>query len=248
MILDQILNTLPEGNIEKITVGLHWTASLVEVNGEKRSGLSCTLMNEGHLHGIPDVPAAGELSGLSALEIANEIHSDSNIMKSIAMSVVNALIPRPIPPYFNVNAYDVLAEKGKNNEVSVVGHFPFTEKLRTEVRKLNILELNPQSGEYPASSAFHILPQSDVVAITSMSFVNGTFEGLITHCKPEAYILVLGPTTPLSPILFEYGVTMLCGSVIVDYDAMIDTLLQGGNFQQVHRKGIQFVARTRETL
>ena len=139
------------------------------------------------------------------------------------------------------NAGDVLAQKGKGKQVALVGHFPFVPELREQVGKLNVLELRPQDGDLHASEAPRIIPQSDVVAITSMAFVNGTMDGLLKLCPPEAYVIVLGPSTPLSPLLFAHGMDMLCGSIVDVIDPVLDSILADNGFQQIKRHGVRLV-------
>ena len=54
-------------------------------------------------------------------------------------------------------------------------------------------------------------------------------------------VLVLGPSTPLSPLLFEYGVHLLSGSVVEDIEAVLQAVSQGANFRQVHQYGVHLV-------
>jgi uncharacterized protein (DUF4213/DUF364 family) len=56
--------------------------------------------------------------------------------------------------------------------------------------------------------------------------------------------MVLGPSTPLSPILFNHGITFLSGSQVIDEDSAIMTIQQGAAFPQV--KGVRLVTMTRK--
>ena len=59
--------------------------------------------------------------------------------------------------------------------------------------------------------------------------------------RPEALVLVLGPSTPLSPALFDYGVHLLSGAVVQDVEAVLRAVSQGANFRQVRRLGVRLV-------
>jgi uncharacterized protein (DUF4213/DUF364 family) len=61
-----------------------------------------------------------------------------------------------------------------------------------------------------------VLPRADVVGITGSTLTNGTLEGVLALCRPDAFVVLIGPSTPLSPILFNYGVDVLCGTLVDD--------------------------------
>jgi hypothetical protein len=84
----------------------------------------------------------------------------------------------------------------------------------------------------PAKEADRILPKCDVVGITGTSFINHTLEGLLNLCK-GAYVLLIGPTSPLSPILFDYGIDAICGSKVIDPDKLIRSISEGATFKEV---------------
>jgi uncharacterized protein (DUF4213/DUF364 family) len=109
------------------------------------------------------------------------------------------------------------------------------------VGTLQVLEQQPQGKDLPAEAASKVIPRADVVAITGTTLINHTFEELMALCRPEALVLVLGPSTPLSPILFDYGVHLLSGSVVEDVEAVLRAVSQGANFRQVHQHGVRLV-------
>lgn len=47
-LVDDLIAQVPEGEIERIRVGLHWTAVVVIQGGERRCGLASTL-SEPHI-------------------------------------------------------------------------------------------------------------------------------------------------------------------------------------------------------
>lgn len=240
-LLDALLDTLPDGQIEAVCIGLHWTMVAASVGGEMRAGLASTL-NEGHEHrGSPDVPQAGTLHTLPGRELAGLIREDGPVLRSVGMAAINALLPRQPDRWTDVNAEDVIAARGAGRTVALIGRFPFIASLRPRVGSLVVLEQQPQGDELPSDAAPDILPHSDVVAITSMTFINRTAEGLLSLCPPHAEVLMLGPSTPLSPLLFDYGVTILSGAVIEDAPPILRAVEQGANFRQLHRAGVRLV-------
>jgi uncharacterized protein (DUF4213/DUF364 family) len=230
-LIDDLLDALPNGRICDVHIGLHWTAVVAEVDGIRRCGLASTLIDS-HEHGVVDVPQAGQLETFSALDLACFAQSDRSIMASIGVATINALLPCQPASWTDENAEEMLARHGANKVIALVGHFPFIPRLRPRVGDLFVLERNPHAGDVPETAAPEILPQADVVAITGLTLIN--------------HALVLGPSTPLSPILFKHGVHMLCGSVVTAVELVLKAIQQGANFRQVHRAGVRLVTMSHE--
>jgi uncharacterized protein (DUF4213/DUF364 family) len=241
-IVRDILKTLPEGEVLDVRIGLHWIAVVMEVGGVQRCGLASTLSG-GHHHDRveADVPQAGHLETLGSRQLAEMALSCNLTQASIGIAAINALLP-PCPQlWFEANAEDTIAEHGQGKRVVLVGRFPFTERLRQRVNELLVLEQNPGPGDLPASAAPEVLPKADVIAITGMTFANHTLEGLLALRPPHAKVIILGPSTPLSPVLFDYGVDILSGAVVTAIEPVLRTVSQGGDFRQVHRAGVRLV-------
>lgn len=242
--IDDLLAVLPDGETLHVVIGLHWTAVVTEVNGERRCGLASTLKGD-RPHGEVDVPAAGELDQLSSRALAALATTNNLTLRSVGVAAINALLP-PMPEQWDDrNAEQVIAEAGQGRTVALIGHFPFIPHLRLKVGTLYVLEHNPGPGEYPAASAGELVPQADVLAITSMTLLNGTLDELLALRKPGARVLLLGPSTPLHPLVFDYGIEMLSGAVVKAIEPVLRLIRQGAVFRQVHRGGVRLVTMTR---
>ncbi|MBN1450835.1 MAG: DUF364 domain-containing protein [Anaerolineales bacterium] len=227
-LLDDLIASLSEdAPIRSVLVGLHWV-----VVCSRFCGMASTLQSE-HSHGTPDVREAGNLQSKSAKELVQLIHSDSALEASIGMAAINSLLEVDETQGVEINAADVLAERGQGKNVALIGHFPFISRLRGSVGQLWVIEKHPVEGDYPDYAALELLPRADVVAITGTTFINRTIDGLLELCSPAATVMVLGPSTPLSPILFDYGVDILSGTRVVDEAAALRTVGQGASFRQV---------------
>lgn len=246
-LITDLINTLPDGKVIHVNIGLHWTAVLVEVSSGRQCGLASTLHDE-HCHGVPDIPEAGKLEQFSSLELASYSLEYGTTKASVGMAAINALLPRQPAAWVNLNAEDVITEEGKGKSVVLVGHFPFTQRLEKKVGKLTILELNPQPGDHPVSFADEVIPFADVVAITSMTLLNKTLDNLLGMIRPDATVIMLGPTTPLSPVLFDFGIDLLCGSIVENIESVLQAVRQGANFRQVHRSGVRLVSISNQIM
>lgn len=241
-LLEKILDSLPQGKVVEVCMGLHWTMVGVEVNGMLQYGLGSTVMTSDENHHMqPDVPLAGKLTDLTALDLAKMVLSETPTAASIGMATINALLPRQPEAWVDANAEEMIAARGADKKVALIGHFPFVNRLATRVGTLKVLELNPHPGDHPAVDAELILPQSDVIAITGMTLINHTFPQLLALCPAGAFVMILGPSSPLSPVLFDFGVSLVSGSIITNTDAVKRTALQGGHFRQLHQAGVRLV-------
>jgi uncharacterized protein (DUF4213/DUF364 family) len=243
LIADLLLG-LPDGEVLDVRIGLHWTAVVIETEGERRCGLASTLPGTHEHGGEPDIPEAGQLLGRPAAELAAYLASEHPTRSGLGLATVNALLPRQPQRWNDQNAGDTILELGAGKRVVLIGHFPFVPQLRQELQFLEVLELNPLQGDLPASEAPRVLPQAEVVAITGMSLHNGTLGELLDWCSPEARVMLLGPSTPLSPVMFDYGVDLLAGSIIEKIEPVLQVVSQGGNFRQVRRAGVRLVTIT----
>lgn len=241
-LIDALLDSLDDGPVREVRVGAHWTAVVIHSAGMVRCGLASTL-REQHPHHTsgPSVRDAGQLVQRSGLELAQLVRSERSMEVAIGMAAINALLPPAPEAWVDGNAEEVLARDGAGKRVALVGHFPFVASLRQRVATLWVLELQPQGDDLPAEAAAEVVPQADVLAISGTTLMNHTFSDLLALRRPDARVMVLGPSTPLSPILFEYGVTFLSGSVVINVDAVLRAVSQGANFRQLHAAGVRLV-------
>ncbi len=239
-LFDLLLESLAQGTVRSVDVGLFWTAVVVESEGRLRCGLAATHHRADHEHAQPAVGEAGDLEQRSASDLAQLVHSESPTEVAIGLATINALLPEP-PQTIALAAEAYIARQGEATQVALIGHFPFVDWLRSRVAQLWVLELNPRPGDYAAGQAEEIIPQADVLAITSSTLINGSFESLFALRRPDAKVMLLGPSTPLSPRLFELGIHVLSGSLVREIEAVLRCVRQGGNFRQVKRCGVELV-------
>lgn len=238
-ILDDLLAALPDdAAVRSILVGAHWT-----VVCSRGCGLASTITGD-KPHGHAQVRDVGRLHLKSARELADYARSDHPLEAGIGLAALNSLLDVDERNAVEINAADVLAERGRGKTVALVGHFPFIPRLREQVGQLWVIEQCPAESEYPVTAAADLISQADVVAITGSTFINHTLDGLLALCRRDALVMVLGPTTPLSTVLFEHGVTIISGARVVDEAAVLRTVGQGATFRQV--EGVRLLTLQRE--
>ncbi len=240
-ILEYLLTDLADGKVIEVAIGLSWTAVVVEVNGRLSCGLAATQHNVEFEHGRrPAVREAGHLEHRSALQLAELVRSDSFTEISVGLATINALLPPPSQA-MELPAEEYLLRHGKQANVALIGHFPFVDTLRSHVHQLWVLELNPKEGDLPASQTAQVVPQADILAITSSTLTNRTFDEVFQYRKVGAKVMLLGPSTPLSARLFDLGIDVLSGSIVDDPTSILRMVCQGASFRQFKGQGVRLV-------
>ena len=232
-ILDDLLSSLnPEVSVRDIRQGLFFTGVLT-----RHCGLASTLFRDTIRQRRPSVKEPGFLTEKTALELAQMAYSESLPEAAIGMAAINSLLEIEEERCLSLNAGDLIAEKGKDKRVVIVGHFPFTPKLREVTKELWVIEKNPREGDFTEAEAESLILQADVVGITGTAFTNHTIEYLLKLCSSKAYVVVLGGTAPLSPILFNYGVDAISGTRVINPELTLRCVSEGATYRQI--KGVR---------
>jgi len=238
-ILEDLIRSLKDdAPAREMRIGPFWTAVW-----SRACGLASTVMPEEHERGATFVGGAGDLAGGSALELCHLSFSESLLEAGIGMAAINSLLDVDEERCEELNAGQLLIERGRGKRVALVGHFPFVASLREAARELSVLELRPRAGDFPAEHAETVLPGADIVAITGSAFINRTIEPLLGLCRPGSLVVVLGPTSPLSPVLFDYGVDVISGTRVTDPLLALRCLSEGAVFRQM--RGVRLLTMQR---
>lgn len=238
-IIDALLES-PQADapVRHVLVGAFWTAVVLEAD-PPCCGLASTMHggHGDHHRSGPPVAEAGSLLQYSGRGLAEWLRSESSLEASIGMAAFNALLDVDQAACVESNAEDIILERGQGQRVAIVGHFPFVERIRQVAGECWVVELDPRPGDVPAERAAEVLGQADVVALTGTSLINHTFDGVIGACRPGAFVLLLGPSAPLTPVLFEAGVGAISGTRVTDLDQVLSLIQQAATFRQIKRSG-----------
>jgi uncharacterized protein (DUF4213/DUF364 family) len=234
-VIDDLLSTLSyEALVKDVLQGPFQTAVLT-----RYCGLASTPHDPGSHHEQTPVKEAGLLLQKDAQALARMANSLSPMESAIGMATINSLIEVDEQRCVELNAGDLLAKKGEGKRVAIVGHFPFVSRLRKMGKELWVVERNPQEGDVAEAEAENLIPQAEVVGITGTAFTNHTIERLLGLCNPNAYVVILGGTVPLSPLLFDHGINAISGTKVVNPPLALRCVSQGATFRQI--KGIRLL-------
>jgi len=230
-ILNHILSAIREDEpVHDIMRGIYWTAVV-----SRFCGLSSTMLRD-YAHDHEETEPLS-LTGKTARELAQLSLSPDIGKASLGLAAINSLIHVDPTCCTEINAAVIVVEKAKNRNVSIIGHFPFVDDVRGVAKNLWVMEKWQKPGDLPAEDASQYLPQSDVIAISSTTLINHTLEGLLMLCPKTSFVMLLGPTTPMTDVLFDHGIDMVSGSLVIDQELALQCIKQGANFRQVKRSG-----------
>jgi uncharacterized protein (DUF4213/DUF364 family) len=238
-ILRDLLSTLnTEARVKDIRQGVFHTGVLT-----RNCGLAATLPRDALRQEPASLKEPGSLLEKNARELAQMAYSENILEAAIGMATINSLLEVDEQQCTELNASALIAERCQGKKAAIVGHFPFVPKLREIARELWVIERNPQVGDYAEAEAENLIPQADVVGITGTAFTNHTIEHVLGLCNPRAYVVILGDTAPLSPVLFDYGIDAISGTRVVEPETALRCVSQGATFRQI--KGIRLLTMKR---
>lgn len=221
-------------------VGLRWCRV---VSSERGTGMAYTIpvRSRRPLY-TADSPVGAPLREIAALAKSWDL-----VEAGLGMAAINAWYGQPerasqsgfTPCAANSweQVFHPYSETVAGKVVSVIGHFPFAPPPLQKAAELRVLERDPHPGDYPDPACEYLLPDSDFVFISGSAFVNKTMPRLL-HLARNATTIVLGPSTPLSAVLFDHGADVVTGFVASSPTELCDSLgglTQGGMYDHAYR-------------
>ncbi len=236
-ILDRLIAPIPKQPVEEVIVGVH----SVLVKTADNCGIASTIK---YCSPHENVRRAGKLEQLNLRQLAEYAQSGNLLEASIGMAAINSFYSTSIKAPKSINAKNIILEHSRQKTVGIIGHFPFLEKQKEHYKIYYIFEKQPNEGDLTEADIPKYLPTVDVAAITATAITNHTFAGILKYLPAESYNIMLGPTTPVSPILFEFGMDAVSGSFVENYDQVKKYVLQATPTR--HLQGIKYITIFKE--
>lgn len=240
-IYDELIEAIPSDvTVVAGSVGLRWCQVRSSEGG---LGIAYTLAEQSR----PMCFERPTFAGARLVDVAALVKSWNFAEAGIGLAAINAWYGQPAraehhgfassgaTPWTQI--FDPYADEVAGKVVSVIGHFPFAPAALSAAGELRVLERCTHPGDYPDPACEYLLPDSDFVFISGSAFVNKTMPRLL-ELTAHATTVVVGPSTPLSPRLFDHGVDALSGFVASDPAELMDSLgglTLAGMFQHGHR-------------
>ena len=221
------------GNADQVLVGLNWTV----VVGPLGVGLSHSPTRG--TNGCNRLPASGSYAGQNLAKLARLTVSENVFEQAIGYAAINAHHNRFDLQGSEVNGLDLIEDHGE--QTVVIGQFP---GLMKRVPNAAIIEREPGPGCYPEEAAADLLPAAKQVLITGSALTNGSLAGLLPIAR-QAFVALVGPSCPLNPLLFEFGIDAISGFVVRNTEALLHVAMEGGAVAAMRPHG-RFLTLARE--
>jgi hypothetical protein len=158
---------------------------------------------------------------------------------SLGLAALNAACPAPPEDRMAPGtAQDWLLEKARDRKVVLVGEFPFGPDLAQAAASLHLLELKPGAATLRRSEWAEVVADSDLLAVSGTALLTGMMAFFLSKASRAAKV-VIGPSTPMSPILFQAGAHALAGNAVSDPDAVLQGVSQGLPYKVLKRTGLK---------
>lgn len=208
------------------------------------------------------MPLPGKLAGRSVKAYLADIFKDSIMKKTLGIATLNALSAScwdrmPDKAYqleLGLDAFEMVDIDPSQKTVVVGALVPVIRRLMAANADFHILELDKATlkpDEMPhfaeASRAAEFVPDADLLVITGTTLINDTLPGLLALAKPEARIVVTGPTVSMLPdAFFQRGVTSLGGILVTRPDELLDIISEGGSGYHFFGKSAEMMVINRD--
>ena len=235
----RLVEGIPEGiAVKDVLVGNHW----VFVEAESGCGMAMVVSGGRGRYGLYPRGLHMELRDLAAQCI-----SWNFLEASVGVAALNAWYSTPenaaaagmkIEEKGTNDGFDLYQRLCTGKRVCIVGHFPLIERLADEC-ELSILERNPQQGDFPDPACEYIVPQQDFLFCTGITLTNKTMPRLLQLGNtPTCSTILVGPSVVPAPVMFDYGVDCMAGSIIVDPERARAAVMHAAT-SNVFKHGVQ---------
>lgn len=259
---DNLKDQIHDIEVERAVIGLFFTGVCLNTG---HAGICATPIKE-----IPEavccpssaraIPNAGHLTERPVEKYLDDALSNIPMKKALGIAVLSALssycrdkgLVNGYETKVGVDAIECLDLKEDTYPVLIGAIVPFLRILKQRKKPFTVIELDPRTLKAdeilfyaPPGKTPEIVPKADVLVITGTTLINGTLEGILRLARPDAQVVVLGPTASILPqAFFRRGVNILGGDAITDPQKMLDTLAEGGSGYHLYGKSVERVVTT----
>jgi len=238
-----LLDYCSSHTIQRITLGQVWTVCQTQIDDKPISGLAMTPALASRTLQWPGTLVGQTLKDIGQWLLEWEPYQATVGMAAINCSI-NSVINKPQGTLLdvqsnaaNLTVFEHFLPQIKDKKVVVIGHYPGIEQY-VEQYGWMVLERSPVSGDLPDPASEFVIPQADWVFLSASTIPNKTFPRL-AELAQSATTVLMGPTTPWLPELYQFGIDYLAGVEVVDSEALYQTAAEGGGVR-IFETGVRY--------
>jgi hypothetical protein len=211
-----------EDDVLQIACGPRW----IMVEGPNGAGLAYLPRSPRAL--IPQLPRLGRMS---LRQLAGLSLSWDPVKMALGIAAINAHTNRFDLQGFAGNGTQALSHVA--GRMVAVGAFPGLSDI---LPNCAVIETDPRPGEFPIVAMDTLLPGCSAAVVNSSALINRNLPRILRLAQGGRIALV-GPSTPLTPRLFAYGLDILGGLVINDPNGLAAAVRAGATPREFGRFG-----------
>jgi len=208
--------------VKRIVAGSRW----IMVESEHGAGLAYLPRSPRDL-----APQFARLAQQGLRSLAQLTASWDPVEMALGLAAINA----------HYNRFDSQGASGNGTQsfrhcagqVVVIGAFPGLQGMYPES---SVIEADPRPGEYPMVAMDALLPGCGAVVVNSSALVNRSLPRILRLAR-NARAALIGPATPLTRRLFDYGIDVLGGFVVGDVEGLASAIRAGAAPKEFGRFG-----------
>lgn len=216
-----LAHSIPKGiKVDRLLVTFNWT--MVRAGGLCGIARSPDRGTEGARTIRPDTGFAGyELHDLAVF-----LCETDPLARSVGLAAVNAWWNRVDADYAEITEKGGFAAIDPPGDgVVIVGGFRAAQKRLPHAK---VVEREPKPGDIPADQAAPALQSAQILAITAQTLMNGSLVPLLNTAGSGPRKVLIGPSAPFCPLLFDHGIDEISAVTITNADAAEQFICETG--------------------
>lgn len=211
-----------EDEVRQIACGTRW----IMVEGPHGTGLAYLPRHPREL-----LPQLSRYANQSLRSLASLSRSWDPLEMALGVAAINA----------HYNRYDLDCQSGngirtfRNNpgRVVVIGAFPGVNEI---LPNCAVIETEPRPGEFPIAAMDTLLPGCGAAVVNSSALINRSLPRILRLARNRPVALV-GPATPMTPRLHDYGMEVLGGLMVSNPNGLAAAIRAGALPREFGRFG-----------
>lgn len=160
----------------------------------------------------------------SALEL---LSSKDTLKRAVGMACLKSLLPDP-EGMISGNAISMIQTPASVVPTCFIGYFNEAAEWREMGWPVNIVELFPRPGDIHWDDADEVLKEAKIILMSGLTIVNETLAAVIRRTPNAQIRIMMGPTVPPSPVLFDCGLDMIGVTLVRSMELMARYAELGG--------------------